>query len=186
MAFGRRPSKDLAPLDENALYDYAVKALGRRMRSVAELKRLMRTRVEPGEAGENKMAGVVARLKEYRYLDDSAFASTYARLRQENEGFGKRRVQLELARKGVHRDLIESTLETAYPAAGEEDLARRYLSRKHIGKPETPKETARVVRRLVTAGFSTPVVSKILKNWKIEFSEEDLDAPGDSAEPREE
>jgi len=47
MPFGRVKKKS-APLDENALYDYAVKALGRRMRTVAELKRLMRSRVETG------------------------------------------------------------------------------------------------------------------------------------------
>ena len=36
-------------VDENALYDYAVRSLGRRMRTVAELKRLMRQRVPKDE-----------------------------------------------------------------------------------------------------------------------------------------
>ena len=186
MSFGRRPSKPADPLDENALYDYAVQALGRRMRTVAELERLMRAKVEAGEAGESKMAAVVARLKEYRYLDDTVFASTYTRLRQENEGFGKRRVQQELTRKGVHRDLIDSTLDTAYGSTSEEDLARRYLASKRIGKPQNQKEIARVIRRLVTAGFSISILSKILKNWEIEFNEEDLAMPEDPAERREE
>ncbi len=54
MPFGRA-KKQATPLEENALYDYAVKALGRRMRTVAELKRLMRSRVESGEQGEAKI-----------------------------------------------------------------------------------------------------------------------------------
>ena len=49
-----RPKKKPAPLDENALYDYAVVALGRRMRTVAELKRLMKSKVEPGERGADQ------------------------------------------------------------------------------------------------------------------------------------
>ena len=44
-----------------------------------------------------------------RYLDDPAFASTYTRLRQENQSFGKRRVQQELTRKGVQAELVAST-----------------------------------------------------------------------------
>jgi len=34
-------------------------------------------------------------------------------------------------------------------------------------KPENPKETARVMRRLVTAGFSTGVIYKILRQWDV-------------------
>ena len=71
------------------------------MRTEAELRRLMRTRVEPGERGEAVINAVVARLKEYGYLDDAAFAETYARLRQENEKLGQRSVRQKLAQKGV-------------------------------------------------------------------------------------
>ena len=84
MPFGRA-KKQATPLDENALYDYAVKALGRRMRTVAELKRLMRSRVESGEQGEAKIDRVVARLKAQRYLNDTEYATSYTRLRQENK-----------------------------------------------------------------------------------------------------
>ena len=99
-----RPRKTPQPLEEPALYQYAVGVLARQMRSVTELKRLMSRRVEPGEHGESKMASVVARLVDQRYLDDHAFASTYTRLRQENQSFGKRRVQQELTPKGAHGD----------------------------------------------------------------------------------
>ena len=48
MPFARKSAKPRAFLDEAGLYVYAVKALGRQMRSEAELRRLMKTRVEPG------------------------------------------------------------------------------------------------------------------------------------------
>jgi regulatory protein len=193
MAWETRPPKETAsrkktprtrePLNENALYEYAVKALGRRMRTTAELERLMHGKVEPNESGQSKIIAVLARLQEYGYLNDASFASTYTRLRQENEGFGKRRVQLDLSRKGIARDLIASTLEAAYQDTSEEELARRYLAKKRIGKPQNQRETARVIRRLTAAGFSISAVSRVLKNWEVEFNEEALEPLEDGPEP---
>jgi regulatory protein len=176
------PRKKPEPLDETALYQYAVGALARQMRTVAELKRLMSRRVEPGESGEAKVVAVVARLLDQRYLDDPAFASTYTRLRQENQSFGKRRVQQELTRKGVQGELAASTIESAYAEVSEEDLVRRYIARKRIAKPEDEKQTARLIRRLVGAGFSFAIISKLLKTWEIDCSEADLVLPDDAAE----
>jgi regulatory protein len=162
-------------LDEDALYQYAVRALGRQMRTVAELKRLMSRRVEAGESGETKVAAVVTRLLEQHYLDDPSFASTYTRLRQENQGFGKRRVQQELTRKGVQAELVASAIDSAYAEVSEEELVRRYIARKRIDKPKDEKQAARLIRRLVGAGFSFPVITKVLKTWDIDCSEADLE-----------
>ena len=163
-----RTKKKHAPLDENALYDYAVKALGRRMRTVAELKRLMRGKVESTEQGEVKIDRVIARLKAQRYLNDTDYATSYARLRQENQRLGKRRVRQDLVQKGVHAEVIAKTLDTAYEDVNEEELARRHLERKRIQKPANDKEAARVMRMLVRAGFSTGVIFKILKKWDVD------------------
>ena len=154
-------------LNEAGLFDYAVKALGRRMRSEADLRRLMKARVEPGATGEAAMTAVLARLKEYGYLNDKTFAETYARLRQENDKLGVRRVRQDLQQKGVERELIATTLEARYGQTDEEALAREHLERKRIGKPENEKETARVMRRLVAAGFSTGTIYRILRQWDV-------------------
>jgi regulatory protein len=166
MPFGRA-RKQSEPLNETGLHDYAIKALGRHMRSESELRRLMKTRVEPGPRGEAVISTVVARLKEYGYLNDQSFAETYARLRQENEKLGARRVRQNLQQKGVDSDLITETLDARYANTSEEALAREHLERKRIRKPENEKETARVMRRLVTAGFSTGVIYKILRQWDV-------------------
>ncbi len=137
------------------------------MRTEAELRRSMQSRVEPGERGEAIIAAAIARLKEHGYLDDAAFAETYARLRQQNEKLGQRRVRQNLQQKGVNAKLIADTLEARYAGTSEEALARQYLDRKRIRKPANEKETARVMRRLVTAGFSTGVIYKILRQWDV-------------------
>lgn len=185
MSFRSKSGKIRAPLNEAGLYDYAVKALGRRMRSEAELRRLMQARVEPGERGEAILAAVIARLREYGYLDDASFAETYARLRQENEKLGARRVRQALGQKGVAPEIVREVIDARYGETNEEALARQHLERKRIGKPQNEKETARVMRRLVAAGFSTGVIYKILRQWDI--PDESLAALENLAdEPREE
>jgi regulatory protein len=162
-----RTKRDHGPLNEAGLYDYAVKALGRAMRTEVELRRLMRARVEPGERGDAIIAAVVARLKEYGYLDDQSFAETFARLRQENEKLGSRRVRQKLAEKGVPARIANEAVDARYSDTDEEALARKHLEQKRIRKPENEKETARVMRRLVAAGFSTGVIYKILRQWDV-------------------
>jgi regulatory protein len=137
------------------------------MRSEADLRRLMEKRAEPGEIGAAAVAKAVARLREHGYLNDAAFAETYARLRQQNEKLGQRRVRQDLQQKGIHTELIAETLEARYGQTNEEALAREHLERKRMRKPENERETARIMRRLVTAGFSTGVIYKILRQWDV-------------------
>jgi len=167
MPFGRGSSKPKPLLNEAGLYDYAIKALGRRMRSESELRRLMKARAIPDAGGDAAITAVLTRLKEHGYLNDAAFAETYARLRQENEKQGQRRVRQDLQLKGVNSELITETLDARYAQIDEEALAREHLERKRIRKPEGEKETARVMRRLVAAGFSTGTIYKILRQWDV-------------------
>ena len=162
------PRKPAAPLAENELFEYAVRLLGQQMRTVAEVKRLLRRRAEPGEAGEAKVNAVVARLVERKYLNDVAYAQDYTKLRQENASFGKRRVQQDLMRKGVQATVIGTTLDAAYEDVNEEELARRHLERKRVKKPASQKEAARVARMLMRAGFGSSVIFSILRKWDVE------------------
>ena len=173
MAFARAKKKT-EPLGESALFEYAVGALARKMRTVRDLKRLMRTRAEEGEPGERAMDRVVARLKELNYLSDTRFASDYARLRKENEKFGRRRVQQDLVQKGVHKELVASTIAEAYDDVDEVGLARQYIARKRMKKPEgedAKKQAARVMGRLMRAGFSAAAIFKVLREWDVEVDE---------------
>ncbi len=156
------------PLDEPALYEYAVGALARRMRSVAEMKRLLRPRVAADADGEALVEAVVRRLKDYNYLNDSAYAATFSTSRKENEKLGRRRVVTELKVRGVHGEVIEKAVHAAYQGVNEEKLARAFLARKRMRKPSTPKDAARIFRSLVRAGFSTGVIIRILKKWDVE------------------
>lgn len=183
MAFARSKKKK-EPLNEAALLEYAVGALARKMRTVRDLKRLMRTRVEEGESGERMMDRVVNRLKDLNYLSDTRFAADYTRLRKENEKFGRRRVQQDLVQKGVHKELIASTLAKAYDDVDEVALAREYIARKRMKRPEgeeAKKQAARIMGRLMRAGFSAGAIFKVLREWDIEVDE--VEEPEIEGEP---
>jgi regulatory protein len=154
--------------DEAALYDYAVGALGRRMRSVAELKRLLRGRVPQGELGTVLVEMVILRLKEQKYLNDSSYAAAYTSFRKENEKFGPRRVITDLKVKGVHGDVIEKAVDEAYSGVDEQELARAFLRRKRLKEPQNQKDAARIFRALTRAGFGAKVIFTILKNWNVD------------------
>jgi len=165
MAF-KRTQRDY---DEAMLYEYAIGALGRKMRTVAELKRLMRERVKhQDELGQLLVELVIAKLKEQKYLNDTNYAESYSRFRKENEKFGRQRVVQDLKAKGVHGDIIEKTVGAAYQDVNEEQLAREYLQRKRVQKPSDKKQAAKVFRRLVRAGFASRVIFRILKMWDVD------------------
>lgn len=163
------------PLDEPALFDYASKALARRMRTERELRRLMTQRAEPGDAGVRAMDAVIRRLVDLSYLSDSRFAADYTRLRKEGEKYGRRRVAQDLAVKGVPQELAGSALREAYDGVDEVELARAYCARKRMKKPEGEKESARAMGRLLRAGFSSATVFKVLRQWGVAVEEFDAE-----------
>jgi regulatory protein len=184
MAFARPKRRE--PVGEAGLFEYAVGALARRMRTERDLRRLMKLRAEEGEAGVRAMDAVVVRLKELNYLSDTRFAEDYTRVRKEHEKFGRRRVQQDLMQKGVGKELVASTLETAYEDVDEVVLARQYIARKRLKKPSGPnaqKETVRAMNRLLRAGFSSKAIYRVLREWELpDEATEGMEADADLGE----
>jgi len=179
MAFSRPKRRTYS---EDELYEYAVGALARRMRTVAELKRLMRARIEEPES---EYAGtlvelVIRRLKDQGYLNDSQYAASYTSMRRDNQKFGRRRVITELKTRGVHGSVIEKAVESAYDGVSDEKQAREYLRKKRLEKPKDQKQAARIFRQLARAGFATKTIFGILKRWDVD--DETLTALEEEAE----
>src|SRR6266436_9383467 len=125
MAFAR-PKKRFYTEDE--LYEYAVGALARRMRTVAELKRLFRSRIEDADSeyGQTLVELVIRRLKDRGYLNDSQYAAYYSSLRRDNQKLGRMRVITELKTRGVHGSVIDKAVDAAYEGVSDEKQAREF------------------------------------------------------------
>jgi regulatory protein len=168
MAFPR-PKKRFYTEDE--LYEYAVGALARRMRTVAELKRLLRARVEDAESeyGKTLVELIIRRLKDRGYLNDSQYAAYFSSLRRDNQKFGRLRVITDLKAKGMHSDVIDKAVDAVFEGISEEKQAREYLRKKRLlVKPKTQKDAARVFRQLARGGFGTKTIFSILKKWDVD------------------
>ena len=178
MAFAPPKAKHYS---EDELYEYAVGALARRMRTVAELKRLLRARVEDAESeyGQTLIELVIRRLKDRGYLNDSQYAAYFSSLRRDNQKFGRRRVVTDLKIKGVHGDVIDKAVEAAFEGVSEEKQAREYLRKKRLVKPRDQKQAARIFRQLARGGFGSKTIFSILKKWDVD--DETLDALSETA-----
>jgi len=170
MPFHKKSTRSKPPLAEPELLDYAVKSLAAKMKSERDLRRRLADRVSADETGRAAVEKVIAKLKELGYLSDARFAADFARLRQENEKFGARRVQQGLMQKGVASSVVNEAVTKQYEDVDEVALARQYVERKRLKQPsgdreQRQKETAKIMRRLVAAGFSSRAVWAVLRDW---------------------
>ena len=52
--------------------------------------------------------------------------------------------------------------------SADERLAREYLKRKRLVKPKDRKQSARIFRQLMRAGFAAKTIFVILKKWDVD------------------
>lgn len=102
-----------------AVYDRALNMLAFRARSSSELARaLVRKGSDPAH-----VSGAVARLVEQGFVDDAAFARAYTRSKVVGSNHSKRRVQQDLQRKGVARDVAAEAVGQVLVEEGIDQLA---------------------------------------------------------------
>ncbi|MCS6951680.1 MAG: regulatory protein RecX [Bryobacterales bacterium] len=153
-------------LGAEALWDYALRTLSARAHSVAELREKLRPRAERAE----DVAAVVARLKEYGYLNDRRFAETFAVARRDHQGFGRLRVLRDLRQRRVAPEVAERAVREAYRDADESELIEKFLTRKYrkVVLAEwlaDPKNLAATYRRLRGAGFTAACILAVLRRY---------------------
>lgn len=153
-------------LDADALWSYALKALGGRAHSTGELREKLRRRA--ARAGD--IDEVIARLKQDGYLDDHRFAENFASARLNNDRFGRGRVIQDLRQRRVAPTLAESTVREVYEDVDEQNLIEEWIRRKYRMTPreglfQEEKDLAAAYRRLLRAGFKTGEILRALKRF---------------------
>ena len=89
-----------------ATYDRALNLLALRARSARELRRQLLRKGEPAD----NVDVAIARLHAAGFLDDGAFARQLARSKAVGAGMSRRRIQQELGRRGVARDVGDGAI----------------------------------------------------------------------------
>lgn len=140
----------------SSLRERALRYLAQRDHSRQELVRKLASHGTNDEIME-----LLQRLNELELICDSRFAESYVRTKAQR--MGSARLRLELARRGVAREIIDQSLDRAEI---DTELARaEALWHQKFGTPPADaREWARQARFLQGRGFSTDIIRKVLKD----------------------
>ncbi len=132
--------------DVRRAYNYAVSLLSRRDHSYAELLRKLTVKGFKDGAEE-----ALIKLQTQGYIDDERFAGMYIRELIAFKNYGKRRIEQELYKKGIDRDIIKEALENAeFPEERLTDIIRR----RYIRYLTDEKGVRKTVNALLRLGYS--------------------------------
>jgi regulatory protein len=140
-------------------YEAAVRFLATRPRSVAEIRRHLRSERFDDEA----IDGAIDKLRAQRYVDDLDFAKYWVEQRARFRPKGDRALIAELTNKGVGRETIEIALGEG-PIETEADRARRAIGRSVTRwQALEPAERRRKIHAfLASRGFDYEVIDEII------------------------
>ncbi len=144
----------LQALDERQrACDQALRFLGHRPRSRAEMEQYLRRKRVPEEV----MSDVLARLEEAGYLDDEAFARFWVENRQRFRPRSQRALHYELHQKGVDRHIVESVVDEQDDEAAAWQAVEGRLTRwSALGPDELRRKVAGMLAR---RGFSYETIN---------------------------
>jgi regulatory protein len=139
-------------------FQRAVKLLAAKPRSIAELRERLAERCSSKAVIET----VIARLREYGYLDDERYALGYASSKVRQQPIGRRRLELSLERKKVDRAVAGDALDQVFAETPEEELLDRALEKRVRlrGRPKTRAEAKSLFDHLLRQGFPFELVSQ--------------------------
>lgn len=153
----------------------AVKLLAAKPRSIAELRERL---LEKQWTNEEIVDGVLAKLREYGYLNDERFAFGFASYRVKQKPVGRRRLERDLNLKKVSKETANEALDLVYEETPEEDLVDRAIEKRVRlrGKPKTRAEVKSLFDHLLRQGFSYELISeKVRKASALNVDEEEAE-----------
>jgi regulatory protein len=142
-------------------YGDALKLLGRRDLSVADLRARLADREHP----EDEIDAAVSRLLEVGALNDARLARAYVRTASQVKGRGRLRIARELQQMGTPREVAAEALAEVFADTDERSLIDRALQKKLRGaqRPKTMQERARLYQFLMRQGFTPTGVSAAMR-----------------------
>jgi regulatory protein len=153
-------------------FERAVKLLAAKPRSVAELReRLLRGKNTNNEVVE----AVIARLREYGYLNDERFAFSYASYKVKQRPLGRRRLERDLKFKKVDSAVADQALEMVFTETPEEQLIDQAIAKRLRlrGKPKNRLEAKSLFDHLLRQGSQFELVSERVRALATNYADED-------------
>ena len=146
-------------------YNYAVNLLSRRDHSERELVTKLAQKGYTDGAEE-----AIAKLRNGGYVSDERFARLFVRELQTLKKYGKKRIEQELYRKGIDREIIREVLdETEF----EQSELVSLIERKYGRYLSDEKGVAKTINGLLRMGYSYGEIRDALKEINENLQSED-------------
>jgi regulatory protein len=144
-------------------YERALDKLEARARAVSELRRLLIRKGEPPE----EVDAAIERLRGSGLLDDANFARQLTRSKALGGGHSRRRIQQELAKRGVARDVSDAAIEQVFEeesvdeGAAIERVARKKL--RTLTGVDAATRTRRLYGFLARRGYDSDDIARVVR-----------------------
>ena len=159
---GDKPDTQLKPSHKKAL-NSALRILTPRDHSKYELVKKLKQR---GFSRED-IDAAISSCERFDYINDERTAQIYIR-QLKRKGYGKKRIQLELNKKGLKGTRIQGILDQSLSETDEREGAERILI-KNIKRFKREKDALKrrdkIYRFLHARGFSQGVIAEIVKRY---------------------
>jgi regulatory protein len=159
-------------------YARALDMLEARARAVTELRRLLIKKGEPPE----EVDAAIERLRAAGVLDDANFARQLTRSKALGGGHSRRRIQQELAKRGVARDVSDEAIEEVFEEEGiDEAAAIERVARKKLrllGGLDLATQKRRLFGFLARRGYDSDAIARALRVVLTPTDDENDEASG--------
>ena len=177
-----RKRRDVKPDDEREITDVekarertmnrAVKLLAAKPRSIGELRERL---LEKNWTNAEIVDRVIAKLEEYKYLDDQQFASDLAASKLRQKPQGKRRLLQSMSQKKLSKKDVDSAIKSAFEKLPETELIDLAIEKRLRlkGKPETLEDKKKFFDHLLRQGFDYGLIRERMNDLaKVDLSTE--------------
>lgn len=150
----------------------AVKLLAAKPRSVGELRERL---LEKNWTNESIVDRVIAKLEEYKYLDDQQFAADLASSKLRQRPQGKRKLLQSMSRKKLSKENVDAAIKSAFERLPETELIDKAIEKRLRikGKPETLEDKKKFFDHLLRQGFDYGLIRDRMNDVaKIDLSTE--------------
>ena len=150
----------------------AVKLLAAKPRSVGELRERL---LEKNWTNEAIVDRVIAKLEEYKYLDDQQFAADLASSKLRQRPQGKRKLLQSMSRKKLSKENVDAAIKSAFERLPETELIDKAIEKRLRikGKPETLEDKKKFFDHLLRQGFDYGLIRDRMNDVaKIDLSTE--------------
>jgi regulatory protein len=148
----------------------ALRYLSYRDRSTLEVIQYLEKKEHPQPVIQQALDALI----ELNYVNDQRFALEWGRYKINKQKLGKSRLYTELLKKGIDKEVLESTLAILYEDNPETELAIQCARKKmnSLQGVEEEKKKRRLIQYLKRRGFSADIIYQSIKNVsKIESQE---------------